>query len=265
MKLKISKMNYLRMLFLLLSLIILKQETVSAQQKKKFNPLTDDITQIVPPISALLDSAFSHDPGLKFARLQIQIDKGALHTNQAQWAQDVGLQANAGYGTFDYLYNNSVGGTTQLQTTTLKQNETQYGIGGFVRLPLYDLVNRRNSIKTAKAVIEQAETLTETRKNEIRELVIKQYNDMVVKQRLLRIKSQYLETSRINTQMAEKGFVKGSISLDDYARVSQIGTSTESDYETARMDFINSYMIMEVMTGMNFNITNETPLNNEGN
>jgi hypothetical protein len=65
--------------------------------------------------------------------------------------------------------------------------------------------------------------------------------------------------------MAEKGFVKGSISLDDYARVSEIGTRTETDYETAKMDFINSYMIMEVMTGMNFHLSNEILQNNEGN
>jgi len=31
--------------------------------------------------------------------------------------QDLGLQANVGYGTFDYLYNNNIGGTSQ-QTTT---------------------------------------------------------------------------------------------------------------------------------------------------
>jgi outer membrane protein TolC len=212
----------------------------------------------------LLDSAFAHDPGLKFTELQYLIDKGNLHTNQAQWTQDLGLQANAGYGTFDYLYNNNVGGSTQ-QTTTLKQNETQYGVGAFFRLPLYDLVNRKNQIKISKAVMQQAEALSETRKNEIRELVIKQYNDIVVKQRLLKIKSKYLETSRINTQMAERGFVKGTVSVDDYSRVSEIGTRTESDYESAKMDFINSYMIMEVITGMNFNIINEIPQNNEGN
>ena len=113
--------------------------------------------------------------------------------------------------------------------------------------------------------MQQAETLAETRRNEIRQLVIKQYNDMVEKQKLLKIKSKYLETSRINTQMAEKGFVKGSISLDDYSRVSEIGSRTESDFETARIDFINSYMIMEVMTGMSFNIINEIPQNNENN
>jgi len=257
-------MNYFRIIFLSGCFGLFMHNSGIAQQKKTFNPLTDDITQMVPSMSALLDSAYAHDPGLKFTQLQYLIDKGNLHTSQAQWTQDLGLQANGGYGTFDYLYNNNVGGQSQ-QTTTLKQNETQYGVGGFLRLPLYDLVNRRNQIKIAKAVMQQAEMLSETRKNEIRELVIKQFNDMIVKQRLLKINSKYLETSRINLQMAEKGFVKGSISLDDYSRVLEIGAHTETDFETAKMDFINSYMIMEVITGMNFNITNEIQQNNEGN
>jgi len=257
-------MNYLRMVLLLICLGFFITESGNAQQIRKFNPLTDDIAQLLPPMSALLDSAYAHDPGLKFTQLQYDIDKGNLHTNKAQWTQDLGLQANAGYGTFDYLYNNSVGGSTQ-QTTTLNQSVTQYGVGGFLRLPLYDLVNRRNQIKIAKAVMQQAETLSDTRKNELRELVIRQYNDMVVKQRVLKIKSNYLETSRINTQMAEKGFVKGTVSVDDYSRVSEIGSRTETDFETAKMDFINSYMIMEVITGTKFNIINEIPQNNEGN
>jgi len=257
-------MNYYRMFFLLFCFGLILHLSGNAQKKKKFNPLTDDITQMLPPMSALLDSAFAHDPALKFTKLQYLIDKGNLRSVQSQWTQDLGFQANAGFGTFDYLYNNNLGGGTQ-QTTTLKQNETQYGVGGFFRLPLSDLVNRRNQVKIAKDVVQQAETLSAGRKNEIRELIIKQYNDMVVKQRLLKIKSKYLETTRINMEMAEKGFVKGSISLDDYSKVSEIGARTESDFETARMDFINSYMIMEVMTGMNFNLTNEIPKSNEGN
>ena len=96
--------------------------------------MTDDITQMLPPMSALLDSAFTHDPGLKFTELQYLIDKGNLHTNQAQWTQDLGLQANAGYGTFDYLYNNNIGGTDSANHH-FKTKETQYGVGGFFRLP----------------------------------------------------------------------------------------------------------------------------------
>jgi outer membrane protein TolC len=260
--------NDFRIIFLLVCLTLFVQNIGVAQQKKKFNPLTDDITQILPPMDELLDSAYTHDGTLKFNQLQYLVNKGNLRTSQTLWTQNLGLQANIQYGT-GYLYNNNngniVAGQTQQQTITTQQNETQYSIGGFYRLPLSDIVNRRNQVKISRNVVDQAQALIDSRKNEVRQLVIKQYNDIVTKQHVLKIKSQYLETTRINSQMAEKGFVKGSISLDDYARVSEIGTRTETDYETAKMDFINSYMIMEVMTGMNFHLSNEILQNNEGN
>lgn len=93
---------------------------------------------------------------------------------------------------------------------------------------------------------------------EIREQVIRQYNDVVVKQRLLRIKSRYLETSRINLQMAEKGFMNGTVTVDDYSQVSEIESRTESDFENTRMEFLTAYMILEEITGLTFNLYNET-------
>ena len=239
-----------------------------AQQKRKFNPVTDDITKFLPPMSVLLDSAYTHDQQLKFNQLQVDVDRGNLKTTQTLWTQDLGLQANVQYGTGYFLNSSngtSVPGTASSQQTfSTTQNVTQYSLGAFWRFPVSDVVNRRNLIRINKTLIDQARALIESRKIEIQQLVIKQYNDIVSKQQVLRIKSQYLETTRINSQMAEKGFMKGSISLDDYARVSEIGTRTETDYETARIDFINSYMIMEVITGINFNISNEILRNNEG-
>jgi outer membrane protein TolC len=257
-------MKQIQNILLIISLIIFFNYTGNGQTRKKFNPLKDDISDMVPPLGVLIDSAFENDPGLKFAEMQVDIDKCNLKTEKSQWTQDLGLQANVGYGSFDYLYNNNIGGTTQ-QTTTLKQNETQYGVGGFFRLPLYDLVNHRNQVRQAKTVMAQAATLSDSRKNQIREDVIKQYNDMLVKQRQLKIKSKYLETARINMQMAEKGFVNGAISVDDYSRVSEIGARTETDFEAAKMDFVTAYMILEVLTGIKFNLTNEIQLKNESN
>jgi hypothetical protein len=65
--------------------------------------------------------------------------------------------------------------------------------------------------------------------------------------------------------MAEKGFVNGAISVDDYSRVSEIGARTETDFEAAKMDFVTAYMILEVLTGIKFNLTNEIQLKNESN
>ncbi|HTX88894.1 MAG TPA: TolC family protein [Bacteroidales bacterium] len=229
---------------------------LQAQTGKPFDLLKDDITQVLPPLKVILDSALAYSPELKFSNLQLKINKGNLHTEQAQWSQNLGVQANIGYGTFDYIYNNTLGGTTPANYTT-RQSQYQYGVGGFFRLPFYDIANRRNSINIAKNQIAQAQTLIETQQNLVREQVIKQYYDMVSMQRQLMIQSKYLETARINMQMAEKSFTSGTITVDEYSRVSEIEARTESEYESIKVNFLSAYKTLEVMVGMNFNLNNE--------
>lgn len=245
-------------LFCALTVFMLFQAGVrGAAQTGAFDPLKDNIGDKLPPLRTLIDSALANDPGMKYSNLQVTVNKGILHSSKAQWTQNFGLQANYGYGTFDYLYNSTAGGQAP-PTYTLQQSLSQYGVGAYLRIPLFDIVNRHNEVKTAKAGVSQALTLVESRQMEIREQVIRQYNDVVVKQRLLRIKSRYLETSRINLQMAEKGFMNGTVTVDDYSQVSEIESRTESDFENTRMEFLTAYMILEEITGLTFNLYNET-------
>ena len=228
-----------------------------AQNGGTFDPLRDDISDKLPPLPVLIDSALANDPGMRYSNLQVTVNKGNLTTSRSQWTQNFGLQANYGYGTFDYLYNSTAGGQAP-PTYTLSQSLSQYGVGAYLRIPISDIVNRHNLVRTAKAEVSQAMALADTRRQEIREQIIRQYNDLIVKQRLLRIKSKYLETAKINLQMAEKGFMNGTVTVDDYSSVSEIEARTESDFEVTRMDFNTSYMMLEEITGIKFNLYSET-------
>jgi len=250
-------MKYILSFTLTVLMLLLAGVPGAAQTGGPFDPLKDDIGDKLPPLRILIDSALANDPGMKYSNLQVTVNKGTLHSAKAQWTQNFGVQANYGYGTFDYLYNSTAGGTAP-PTYTLQQSLSQYGVGAYLRIPFYDIVNRRNEVKTAKAEVSQALSLVESRQKEIREQVIRQYNDVVVKQRLLRIKSRYLETSKINLQMAEKGFMNGTVTVDDYSQVSEIESRTESDFENTRMEFLTAYMILEEITGLTFNLYNET-------
>ena len=133
-------------------------------------------------------------------------------------------------------------------------NQLNYGVGAFIKLPFFDLVNRKNQIKLAAAEVEQAKSFAQTQRNELRQIVIRQYNDLIVKHRLLKIKSKYAETSKINMQMVEKEFTNGIISISEYSRISEITTRTEIDFENSKMEFLNAYMILEEITGIRFNL-----------
>jgi outer membrane protein TolC len=248
-------MRFAAFLFLLICFGLPSPVTGYGQDRKPFDPLKDDITALLPPLNVLIDSALVNDPELKYATLQIRVNKGNLRNSQAQWTQSIGLQANLGYGTFDYMYNNTLGGPNP-STFTTDYSQLQYGFGAFFRIPFYDMVSRRNQIQVAKSEIAQAQSLVEVQQNVVREKIMRQYNDLVMKQRLLKIKSKYFETSKINMKMAETAFVNGSLPVDEYSKISEIEARTESDYETARTEFLTAYMTLELSVGMKFNLNN---------
>jgi outer membrane protein TolC len=260
------KMQLIRLVILTASLVIptFMPGQAQSQTSKTFDPLKDDISQLLPPLSVLIDSALIHDPGMKYSNLQVDVNQHLLRNEQVQWTQDFGLQANVGYGTFDYIYNNVGNGQIPASYSSL-QSQTQYNVGGYFRMPLFDVVNRKNQVKLARVQVEQARSLLEAQQNLVRENVIKEYNDLILKQRILKIRSKYLETSKINMQIAEKQFVGGAITVDEYSRVSEVDTKTAEDYETAKNDFLTSYQTLEITVGMKFNLNNIIPGNNEGN
>lgn len=240
-------------MLLVFAFILLAASTGHAQQKTAFDPLKDDISQQIPPLMTLLDSAQARNPGIKATGMQVVINRENLMNTRKQWMQNFGIQANYGLGTFDYIYNNTQGGTNPATVTT-SQSTSQYGLGAFLRIPFYDFFGRRNLIRANKAQVQQAISLVDAQRLVVREDVIRQYNDLIARQRIFRIQARYLETARINMQMAEKQFVNGSITVDNYSRVSEFGSRTEQDYESAKMAFVTAYMILEEMTGMKFNL-----------
>jgi outer membrane protein TolC len=255
----ITNMRYYQFLLVfLVSWMGLLQPGYS-QSRKSFDPLKDNIMDKLPPLATLIDSAVAYNPEVKFSTLQVQVDRGNLTTAKSSWTENLGLQGNYTYGNFNYLYNNAQGSGVA-PNYAAQQSLSQYALGAYINLPFFDFINRHNQVKIAKTQVSQSQTLVQTRKMAVREKVITQYNAVVLQQRLLVIKSRYVETARINLQMAEKGFMNGTLSVDDYSRVSEISASTESDYETTKMDFMTAYMLLEETTGMRFNIYNEIPL-----
>jgi outer membrane protein TolC len=234
-------------------LILMIVQVAHGQEKKPFDPLKDDINQRIPPLQVLLDSASVRSPMLKYNQLAVNASESNLLTAKRRWMQNWGVQANYGYGTFDYIYNNTLG-TTNPQTYTTKQTTSQYGVGAFLRIPFSDFIDRGNQIRMGKVLVQEAESQVAEQKRLVREEVITRYNDLIAKQKVFRVQSKYLETARINMQMAEKQFVNGSITVDNYSRVSEFSSRTEQDYETSKMAFITAYMLLEEFTGMKFNL-----------
>ncbi len=254
-------MKAFRWFFFLLSLVVGFHPALSAQTKSSFDPLKDNISQKIPPLTVLIDSALANDPYIKFRDLQITVNSCKLKASQVEWSRNIGVQSDLRYGNF---YDYSSNSTAIAPSVSSNRFETKYGSAVFLNMPLYTILNRKNQRKLAEAEIEQAQQMSEVQRKELRQTVIRQYNDLILKQSLVKMKSKFLETTRINMQMVEKEFLNGVIPITEYSRQAEASSRTESDFETARMDFLTAYLILEEIVGMDFHLTNVKP-SNEGN
>jgi len=246
---KLSIQNHI--LFFTLLLIGL---TGYAQEPKEFNLMKDDIELMLPPLESIIDSAIAHNPNVKFRDLQIDVNNSKLKAERLQWTRDLGIQTDMRYGTFDNFSTNTAAGQNPSLIAT-RSNQLNYGGGAYLKIPLYDVVSRKNQIRLAKAEIEQAQSFSQAQRNEVRQSVIKQYNDLILKQRILKIKSKFAETSKINIEMVEKEFLNGIVTVTEYARISGIFSTTETDFEISKMEFRTAYMMLEEIVGIKFNLT----------
>ncbi|HCY41846.1 MAG TPA: hypothetical protein DHV48_10900 [Prolixibacteraceae bacterium] len=241
---KIFALSFILIIFLCYSL--LSQPT--------YKLYDDDIEGKLPPLNVLIDSALAKDPYVRFRELQLVVNNSKLKSDKTQWARNFGFQTDIRNGTFDNFSTNTSEGQSPSIFAT-KSNQTNYGIGAYMKFPIFDILNRKNQITLAQTELKQASEMAEMQKNEVRQAVIKQYNQLLLSHRLLRIRFNYVETSRTNMQMAEKEFKNGIINITEFSRISEITARSESDFETARIEFRTAYLILEEIVGIKFNLT----------
>lgn len=237
-------------LYIVLLHMILPVSWLQAQSADSTTVTRRDSVVIFPPLNDLIDSAIKHHPGIRYREYEVKVKESNLTSQQNNWTRNMGVQADSRYGTFDNFSANDNGQSTTLLNTTNKQ--FNYGFGVYMKLPIYDLLNRKNQLKQAKNEVEMARSLGEVQETEIRQMVIKQYQDALLRQRLIRIKAQNLGNARVNMEMVEKEFRNGIIPVSEYARISDIVYRAETDYELAKTEFITAKLLLEEIVGFKF-------------
>lgn len=210
-----------------------------------------DAGSMLPPLEVVIDSALSNDPTLHYQDLQTLSNEYKLKLSRNEWVKNLGFQSDVRYGTFDNFSTNTGDGQTPSILAT-KSNQTNYGVGVFLKVPIDALVNHKSQVNLAKTALEQSETMADAQRREIRQQVIRLYNDVLLKQRLLEIRSKNVYSSRINMALVEKQFRNRQLDAAEYARVAEIAGRAEAEYEAARTDYITAFMILEEIAGFKF-------------
>jgi len=228
---------------------------LNAQNDERFTKGGTNFSVELPPLSVIIDSAISHNSSVRSREVEVKIQKENLRASKNFWASNLGVSTDIRYGTFDH-FSTSISDIGIPVSTTVSSTDIRYGAGAYMKFPLNDLLSRKSEKKLYKLEIEKAEYMVGIQKEELRRQVILLYNDLILKQRLFKLKIRQYETANINMQMAEKEFVNGVIPITEYSRLMQITTGVHADYENSRMELITAVMVLEDMTGISLKITN---------
>lgn len=232
-------------------LIMCLCNSTTAQTLVKYNDRSGSPEVAFPILNVLIDSAIKHSALVQFRSTEVDVKGFAVTSQKNGWLRNLGLQGETRYGTFDNYSSNSLAGqTATIQAVNTKQ--LNYSAGVYIKLPVFDVANRKTEIRQAKAELEGAKKMQEAQEEEVRQLVIKQYQDVLLKQKLLSIKSQNFGNATVNMEMVEKQFRNGTIAVAEYVRLSDITARIESDYELAKSEFTTSKKILEEIVGFSF-------------
>lgn len=223
--------------------------TLSFAQSTSTEKTIDNSYQLlIPTLEVLIDSALANNGMLGYRVDEIEVKKANLKMKKRYWTRNFGIQGDTRYGTFDNFSSNVSGpNTVQLSSTTI---QTNFGIGFYLKIPVFDVYNRKSDIKQAKAELSQARNLVKFQEDEIKETVIRYYEDLILKQRLLRIRAINLSDAKVNLEMAQKEYTNGQIPLYEYIRISDITSGIETEFEKTKSALMTSKKLLENLTGV---------------
>lgn len=207
-----------------------------------------------PPLQMVIDSVLKHSAMVGFQENNIKAKAAALASEKLRWSENLGVQADTRYGNLNNFSSNEDGEALSQVLTTTKQ--FNYSVGVFVKFPLFAGINRKNQIKQAEYEMEAARNMVAFENEQIKQAVIVLYHDLLLKQKLLGIKSRNLGDGTVNMQMVEKEFRNGIVPISEYVRIKGITASMEEEYEVAMSEFITAKQRLEEMAGFTFDVTN---------
>jgi outer membrane protein TolC len=203
---------------------------------------------LIPQLNILVDSALVYNGMVNYRNLEINAKESNLKSKRQYWTRNFGVQADTRYGTFNNF--SSISGDNTTVNLASNSQQLNYNVGLYLKIPVFDVINRKSQIKQAKSELEQAKSLAKSQEGELTELVIRYYEDLILKQNLLELRASNLGNARVNMEMVEKEFKNGLIAISEYVRISDMTSRIASEFEQAKSEFMVSKKLLENITGI---------------
>jgi len=190
---------------------------------------------------------------LKSQQANIDINELRLKISKNEWIKNINIESSFQYGMFGNVLLNPDSENPLSNSILTTNKQTRYSTGLSVKLPISEILSRRHEIKIGKESLEQTKLEKEKLTEELRKLVIIQYNDLILKHKILLINNNNLQSQNLQLTMTEKEFMNNKVNVGELARSKELQSKSEIEFETAKSAFNTSYQLLQEITGVKFN------------
>jgi|GEM_PF-6369040 len=203
----------------------------------------------LPPLPALIDSAYQNAPAIDRLERQQALDQTELDLQRLNWGKFISLQGTATYGNLSSLWNTeTAAGDINQQLNT--SEDLRYSIGAVMRVPLDQVFSLKKAQERATILLEQTHDDQAQMRLEIARTVTSQCHHVKYGQRRLQIASSGKESAALYLGMAEKQFVEGAIKIGELSHVTDSHNKVLREYEEAKTALLDAYMQLELTVGI---------------
>jgi outer membrane protein TolC len=219
-----------------------------------FEAIKDDIAKKLPPLESLIDLAIANAPEIDLEELKATRAKYDIKTERRVWTEHIGIEGIFNYG--HWFYNDRDELTRLNRFYLTESRRMNYGVGIYIKFPLYFLIDRKNNINKKKKELEIAMIQKDIKIKELRKKVIELYYELLDQQRKLKGSMLYQQASELMMQNATNSFLNGEIPPEEYNRQLDYKTRGDQAYgENVRL-FNIAYVLLEEIVGVKFNLIN---------
>ncbi len=199
----------------------------------------------IPPLVQLVDSALASSPLLVEQQALINIREWQLKSTKNDWGRYILFFSEMRYGSIDILVSN--GGTV---TYGDRSNSTRYNVGARFQLSIFDVLDLKRKNVIAKEQIEYEKIKKSELERMIRDDVIRLWNKLVAYKEIVSINEDHIASQEGNFFYAEQQFKAGDIALIEYARIKEIKIKADQEYQLAKKEFRETYLLLESLVGV---------------
>lgn len=241
-----SRLNYLAF-SIIVFLLVLLNASAKAQSPSIDSLLSKALASDVL-LPMLMDSAIKYSAEARMSRSNETLALANYDIKRKAVYNALSLHTSYGYGT-NYAAVNNQSSTVPTNLTTAQSMYYNVGVG--LQLPITQIINRKSIRKAEQSIVEIAVADKEKTVLEIRQEVIKLYQEFKLIQKLMSVSYKNLQSAGINNTLAEKDFLNGQITVEQASLVQVHYNNAVIAYETYKNNFQSSYLQLEVFTGTN--------------